>query len=161
MKSERMTLIAGLSLLVPAVLWLFSKNDPTVLYPFPGLVVVPALFGLGIAAVVVPVLTFFVWNPGLFQGNSSIPKRSYLLLATATLLSVLWFVIGWKDGMDFQGKKYGYSVLTINGGWLTLLWLMFVHNRKSKKSFHANLLLHWILFVWLAWYAFPFFGELP
>src|ERR1700692_2356743 len=45
MKSERMTLIAGLSLLVPAVLWLFSKNDPTVLYPFPGLVVVPALFG--------------------------------------------------------------------------------------------------------------------
>ena len=28
MKSERMTLIAGLSLLVPAVLWLFSKNDP-------------------------------------------------------------------------------------------------------------------------------------
>jgi hypothetical protein len=30
MKSERLTLIAGFGLLVPALFWLLSKNDPTI-----------------------------------------------------------------------------------------------------------------------------------
>ena len=69
--------------------------------------------------------------------------------------------MGWKDGMHFQGSRYTYSASVINVGWLLLLWVMFIRSRKREQSFHVALLLHWVLFVWLAWYAFSFFGELP
>ncbi|SRR6266849_578052 len=116
MKSERLTLIAGFGLLVPALFWLLSKNDPTILYPFPALVLIPALFGLSVAAIVVPMLFFFIWNPGLLQGDIKLPRRSYFLLAVATCLSFFWFAIGWKDGLHFQGSRYTYSVSVINVG---------------------------------------------
>ena len=159
MKSDRLTLLAGLSLLVPVLFWLFSREGPTLLYPFPGLVLMPALFGLRWAAAAVPMVLFFVWNPGLFKGDAEAPKRSYVLLIVATLVNVLWFVVGWKDGLAVQGARYNYSVCAVNIVWVASLWMMFARSRKTVPSFKTNLLLHWMLFAWLAWYAFPFFGE--
>src|SRR5580693_4124431 len=104
MKSNHWSLLAGLSLLVPVLFWvLFAQELPSALYPFPALMFVPALFGLRQAAVAVPVVLFFVWNPGLFRGDASVPKRSHVLLLILTLLNVLWFVVGWKDGLAMQG----------------------------------------------------------
>lgn len=165
MKSDRLTLIAGLSLLIPPILGLFfgflyaRDQTTTVFYPIPVLYLLPA-FLVGPFAVAVPMVLFFVWNPGLFNGDSKIPKRSYILLLIATVLSALWFVGGWRDGIIVQGPRYNYSVCAINIVWITILWLMFIRNRKAEPSFKANLLVHWILFAWLAWYAFPFFGEI-
>jgi hypothetical protein len=41
------------------------------------------------------------------------------------------------------------------------LFLIFAQRWKGEPSFISNLVVHWILFVWLAWYAFPYLGELP
>jgi len=165
MNSNRLTLIAGLSLLIPPVAgFLYGflhANDQTatIFYPVPGLVLLP-LFLIGPFAMLVPMVFFFVWNPELFNGDAKIPKRTYVLLAVATLLSPLWFIVGWRDGIVVQGARYNYSVCAINVAWILFLWLMFVRNRKAEPSFKMNLLLHWLLFVWLAWHAFPFFGEI-
>jgi len=35
---------------------------------------------------------------------------------------------------------------------------MFAYSKKTN-SFAMNLVCHWILFLWLGWYVFPFFGE--
>jgi hypothetical protein len=102
---------------------------------------------------------FFVWNPGLFYGDKNIPKRSYVLLIVTTVLSLLWFVAGWKDGIAVQGARYNYSVSAINVVWIIGLWVMVGRNWKVESSFKSNVLIHWLLFAWLAWYAFPFFGE--
>jgi hypothetical protein len=161
MKSEALTLVAGLSLMLPLPFSMFAKDIPSELYPLPVIVAIPALLGLRYAAMAVPMLLFFLWNPALFRGEAKVPKRSYALLATATLLSVPWFVMGWKYGLRFQGSRYNYSVLAINIGWLAGLWTMAVRSRKVEPSFQASLFLHWILFAWLAWYAFPYLGELP
>jgi hypothetical protein len=160
-KSYLLTLLAGLSLLVPVLFWRFSGEGPTVLYPFPALMFIPALFGLRQTAVAVPVVRFFVWNQALFQGDAVVPKRSYVLLLIATLLNILWFVVGWKDGLAMQGAKYNYSVCAVNIAWIAALWMLFARCRKTEPLFESNLLFHWMLFAWLAWYAFPFFGELP
>jgi len=164
MKSNRLTLIAGLSLLIPAVVWLLSgllsgNGETSLFYPLPGLVFWPAFLLLGPAAVAVPMGLFFVWNPGLFYGDKNIPKRSYVLLIVTTVLSLLWFVAGWKDGIAVQGARYNYSVSAINFVWIIGLWVLFGRNWKAESSFRSNLLVHWLLFAWLAWYAFPFFGE--
>jgi hypothetical protein len=165
MRSNRWTLIAGFSLLIPPVFGLLYgllfANDvtTTALYPIPALVLLPG-FLAGPLAVVVPMVVFFVWNPGLFNGDSIVPKRSYVLLIVTTVLNTLWFIGGWRDGVAVQGARYNYSVCAINVVWILLLWFMFIRNRKAEPSFKMNLLLHWFLFAWLAWYAFPFFGEI-
>jgi hypothetical protein len=41
-----------------------------------------------------------------------------------------------------------------------ILWSVFIW-AKRQPSFGRNLLAHWLLFVWLGWYAFPYLGELP
>ena len=161
MNSEALTSIAGISLMLPLPLLIFTKDVPSQLYPFPVVVAIPALFGLRYAAAAVPMLLFFLWNPALFRGEAKVPKRSYALLLSATLLSVPWFILGWKFGLEFQGSRYNYSVLVINIGWLAALWTMASHNRRREPSFQSSLFLHWVLFAWLAWYAFPYLGELP
>jgi hypothetical protein len=159
MKTKLLTIAAGLSLLIPVLFWLFSKEGPTLLYPFPALMFIPS-FLLRRAAVLVPVVLFFVWNPGLFGGEANIPRRSYILLITATVLSVLWFAVGWRDGLAVQGAKYNYAISGINALWMVVLWLLFSRSRKEEPSFTTNLAVHWVMFAWLAWYAFPFMGEL-
>ena len=114
MKSETLTLVAGLGLILPLPFLMFTKDMPSELYPLPVIVAIPALLGLRYAAAAVPMLLFFLWNPALFRGEAKVPKRSYALLVAATLLSVPWFVMGWKYGLEFQGGKYNYSVLATN-----------------------------------------------
>ena len=154
-------LVAGLSLLLPLAFLMVPKALPDELYPLPGVVGIPALFGLGYASTVIPTLLFFLWNPGLVRGAVKIPKRSFALLVITTLLSVPWFIAGWKYGLRFQGSRYTYSVLAINVSWLAGLWTMIARRWNVEPSFRANLFFHWVLFAWLAWYAFPNLGELP
>ncbi len=159
MKNKLLTIAAGLSLLIPVLFWLFSKQGPSLLYPFPALMFIPS-FLLRRAAVLVPVLLFFAWNPGLFGGQAKVPRRSYILLIAATVLSVVWFAVGWRDGLAVQGAKYNYVISGINALWIVVLWLLFSRSRKGEPSFGTNLAVHWVMFAWLAWYAFPFMGEL-
>jgi hypothetical protein len=159
MKSKFLTLLCGLSLLLPIVFWSLLRDLPSPLYPLPLLVVAFALV-FRYAAIAVPMLLFFAWNPGLFRGEAMMPKRSYVLLAVLTLLSVPWFGVGWKFGLAYQGGRYCYSVLMTNICWLAGLWLVFARTKRAD-SFAANLFFHWMLFAWLAWYAFPYLGELP
>jgi hypothetical protein len=160
MKSARITFAAGLCLLVPAWIGLFSTGGPTVLSPLPALTALPAMFGLAFGAMAVPSLLFFAWNPGLFRGDAKVPKRSYWLLGTAIILSPIWFVIGWKWGLQYQGVRYTYVVCAGNIVWAVFLGVLFAGFRNREASFKTNLLLHWALFAWLAWYAFPYLGEL-
>ena len=157
MKSNGLTLVAGLSLLLPALF--FNKQESSIFYPHPGVLLLSIFLGLRWAAFAVPALSFFVWNQGLFRGDSQVPMRSYVLLIVATLVNALWFVVGWKDGLAVQGARYNYSVCIINIAWVVLLSVMFARHRKAAPSFKMNLLLHWMLFAWLTWYALPFFGE--
>ena len=163
-RSTVITMVAGVGLLIPAAIGL-NNNGPTILSPLPALTVLPA-FVLGSlklwkAAIIVPMLLFFCWFPGLLWGVGRIPKRSYVLLAVATGLSVLWFIWGWRFGLDYQGKHYTYTVCFINIAAISFLALAFSRGRKREPSFGTNLIVHWILFAWFAWYAFPYLGELP
>jgi hypothetical protein len=165
MKSATLTRIIGLSLFFPALIGLGLAPVPRVLSPFPAFTVIPGFFlsrwPISMAALIVPVLFFFAWNPGLFRGDAKIPRRSYVLLAFATVLSVLWFVSGWNYGLKYQGAQFTHVVCIVNIAWISLLWAIFVRAWKVGSTFKTNLFLHWMLFAWLAWCAFPYLGELP
>ena len=172
MKSWQLTCTAGVGLLVPAWTGLFITGVPTLLCPLPLLTVIPAFFlaspivpsvptyRFTWLAVFVPAVLFLAWDPQLFRGRPQVPKRSLALLAVLTVLSVVWFHQGWWYGMKYQGPTFTVAVCIVNLLWLALLWVMFVRCWR-RPSFPQSLLAHWMLFAWLAWYAFPYLGELP
>src|SRR5260370_36755298 len=101
---------------------------------------------------------FFAWNPWLYRGKTRVPKRSLGLLIIATALSLVWFVESWKYGLEYQGRQYTQAICVVNGVWLAALWILLA-SRWDRDSVTGNLLLHWLLFAWLGWYAFPYLGE--
>jgi hypothetical protein len=162
-KDRLAVIVSGLALLIPASLGLLASRVPTILSPLPAVTVLPGfvLSPLYPAAVMVPPLLFFVWNPGLFRSEGRLPKRSGWLLVAAIVLTVIWFSIGWKDGLHYQGATYVFTVALANVGWIGTLIVMLATCRRHDSSFKTNLAFHWILFAWIAWYAFPYLGELP
>jgi hypothetical protein len=164
-KAAAATLVTGLALLVPASMGLLIAGVPTKLCPLPLLTIVPAfalsIWRLHYAAVLVPVLLFFLWHPGLFRGATRVPRRSYVLLAVAMALSIVYFIASWNLGLEFEGVEYTRVVCLVNVVWAAFLALAFARAWKEGSSFRASLFLHWMLFAWLAGYAFPYLGELP
>lgn len=69
--------------------------------------------------------------------------------------------MSWKWGLQYQGARYTDSVLALNVIWLAGLRTMSYVCCKREPSFTTSLTLHWLLFAWVAWYAFPYLGELP
>jgi len=165
LKDRLAVFVSGSTLLIPACLGLLVSKVPTIFCPFPALTVLPAFalssLHLWSTAVTVPPLLFFLWNPGLFRGERKVPKRSRWLLIAAIALSVIWFIVGWSNGFHYQGAKYVYTVALANLAWIGLLSVIFRAYRRREPSFNVNLIFHWLLFAWLAWYAFPYLGELP
>ena len=160
-----LTFMAGLALLIPASLGLLLTGVPTILCPLPLLTTTPAFllstWRLQYLAIGLPVLLFFLWRPGFFHGAARVPRRSYVLLATIVVLSIAYFASGWRLGLRYQGLGHTRAVLIVNVGWAAVLVFAFVRTYKKRASFGASLFIHWILFAWLAWYAFPYLGELP
>jgi|SRR5579864_449906 len=160
-KRSIVALVGACALWIPG--WIsLMVGVPTTLSPLPALTVLPGFFfGSPSIAAVVPVLFFVLWNPSLFRGESKIPKRSPVLLLVSGLLSIVWFVVGWNYGVQYEGRRYVYFVCAANVAWLVLLAGAFSRYMRREPSFAANLVLHLLLFTWLAWYAFPYLGELP
>jgi hypothetical protein len=165
MKPTWVTLISGLVLVIPATIGLFLTGVPTLLCPLPYLTVVPALLLSGMhlqyAAVLIPVILFFAWNPGLFRGSSTIPKRTYILFVIAAVMSVIWFIPGWKYGLQYQGPTYTHYICVLNIAWIAGIGVLLFLRRNHHPSFASNLAFHLLFFAWLGWYAFPYLGELP
>jgi hypothetical protein len=154
--------MASATLFIPPLFWwLAHGQDPTTtLYPLPALILLPALLGLKQVAVVIPVGLLFLWNAQLMDGDARIPKRTLVLLIVATVADALWFAFGWQDGLAVQGARYTHTVFAVNIVWVVFLWLLLLRGRKGQPTVKLTLLLHWMLFMWFAWYAFPFFGAL-
>lgn len=116
-----------------------------------------AAFGIGFA--VVPLL-FCLWCWPALRGSTRLPIRSVILLLIAIALSALWLAGGYHYGVQYQSVGYVVGVAMINSiCWVVLIALALLAHRHP--SFGHNLGFHFALFAWLAWFAFPYLGELP
>ncbi|MFZ0963226.1 MAG: hypothetical protein WAO35_20385 [Terriglobia bacterium] len=168
MNSKLKAEIVGASLLIPAWAGTFSSGVPTLYGPLPFITILPAFvlsnprfpYSTEYIASLIPVVLFFLWNPGLLHEQSSVPKRTIAAAALLSALTVVYFAGSWHDGVKFQGGPYTLTIFIINFAWLALLWWLIVRCWRHP-AFTTNLLSHWVLFAWLGWYAFPWLGELP
>ncbi len=163
MQKWHWTVLSGVSLILPAYCGLVLTGTPSLLSPFPTLTVLVAFAFSGAfpwLAVVVPTVLFCAWNPTLVFAEARLPTRSLVLLVIFTLLTIIDFLVEFRDGLRYQGATFTFGTFAVNVGCLIVLWIVFVRGWR-KPSFFNNLLAHWLLFVWLGWYAFPYLGELP
>jgi hypothetical protein len=158
LSSAWVTGFAGFALLLPATVGLRWGTLPT-------LTVIPAFLladrGLYFLALAVPMFCFFVWHPRLFYGESRVPIRSYVLLIVLILLSIVDFFAEWKLGLEYRGKETTIAFIVINAVFMAFLGIAFLRASKKPTTFPQSLFLHWMLFAWLAFCAFPYLGELP
>jgi hypothetical protein len=164
MNSRILVVAAGAGLLLPAWIGLLASGVPTLYSPLPTLTIVPALmlsrWHLESYAIVIPCFLFLVWNPALLQNRSQVPTRTVVLLGILTTLAIVDLAFEWKYGVEYRGLRYTIAISVVNLIWIVCLWWMTIYSRRIP-SFRRNLLCHWLLFAWLAWYAFPYLGELP
>jgi hypothetical protein len=165
MNSRLLVVAAGFCLLIPAWVGLFSSGVRTLYSPLPTLTIVPAFllsrWNLQSLAVLAPIALFFLWTPDLLLNQrSKVPTRTIALLVLLTGLTIVDFVFDWNYGVRYQGTNHTIAMCIINLVWLVCLWWGLIHFWR-RPSFKGNLLSHWLLFAWLAWYAFPYLGELP
>ena len=158
------TLVAGVLLIIPASVGLLLSGWPTFLTPLPALTVLPYLFlsylHCGELAICLPSLLFLAWNPQLFRGETTLPKRSYILFGVLVMLSALYFWGSWKWGIQYQGWRFTIGMTLINLCWIAGVGAAFWLCKKIGATFLGSLILHWLLFAWVAWYAFPWLGEM-
>jgi hypothetical protein len=168
MKPSYQTLAVAFGLVLLAWIGCFSGGMPSLIRPLPMMTTIPA-FVLSsppfrsssyLFAVLVPALLFIAWHPGLFRGKCEIPIRTFVLLTVLSILSVIYFVSGWNDGKQYQGREYTIVICAMNVVWLVSLWIL-LYGAYRLRVFKTNLLFHAVLFAWLAWYGFPYLGELP
>ncbi len=156
------TFLAAGALALPALVAILRWQNPgdSLLYAWPLLIVLPMFF-LSFAGIVVPPIAFLLWCRQLMRGNAKIPRRTYVLFAVLAILDALYLYVAWPDGVAMQGMRYTRSICGINAGWIVALGALFFIFSKRPPSYRTSLFLHWLLFLWLACYAFPFLGEMP
>lgn len=112
--------------------------------------------GKAMGIMLVPIV-FAVWSLPLLWGRV-VPSRSIVLLICTAVISSLWLIFGFRKGIHHQGFSYVTSVIVIGIGWWVLLGMLaFIAWRWPSMG--RNYLLQVVLFIWLAWYAFPYLGE--
>jgi hypothetical protein len=114
----------------------------------------------GLAVFVLWPLAFLAWSHSLLRGSSQFPKRSLVAWALVFLLSAVWYVEGWRLGLQYEGAAFTWGCLGLSLI-LALSTLSLGLACRKKPSFPKNLAAHWLLFAWVATYAFPYLGETP
>lgn len=141
-------------------------GTPQIYAPLNLLVIIPAIMSSGlfggsylVAVIIVPVC-FCLWSWPVLRGQTTLPTRSIILLILTAILSATLLIFGARYGVRYQSVGYVVGVAVINiVCWALLGMLVFLARRHP--SFGINLGFHAALFAWLAWYAFPYLGELP
>jgi len=152
-----------------------SAGVPTVWSPFPFLTVIPAFMvastpinqpDFAFRSLALPVLaaapiaaTFVAWSVRPVA-KSKVPIPSLLLFGLVCVLSLVAFIGGWGYGIQYQGFTYTVILAAINVILAVSVAAILLRHRAAPSQ-RRSLAFHGMLFLWLAWFAFPWLGELP
>jgi hypothetical protein len=128
-------------------------------YPIPWILLVLMGMPIPFLGFLVGALFFFATR-SVSRGEGCAPRLGAVGLIVAAVASFVWFIGGWRYGLQYQGKPYVVSCLAISVAMLGLLSTLLILARRSP-TWHYRLGFHFLLFGWLTTYAFPYLGELP
>ena len=168
--SKRQLTSFAIIVLLTLLSWLtLLPGYPQIYGPLNAMVIFPAFImaefvqsedlALLLALGFVPLL-FCLWCWPLLRGQTELPIRSSWLLGATLMASAAWIAFGYDYGVQYQGLRYVVGVTVVN----VVCWIALVGQAIKavrRPSEEHNFVFHGSLFAWLAWYAFPYLGELP
>jgi hypothetical protein len=163
MKPAVATVAAGLvvALVAAQSLGALGGSSPSVSSPASLILVFPVFLGLPVALVVICyVALFWLWSPSLFRGESTVPRRTIVLVGISAALSLASFGFGWHFGVQHQGVRYTFWCSLLSGFLFSACAVLLTLTRAAP-TFAGSLAAHALLFAWLASYAFAYLGEAP
>lgn len=159
---HRAILVACTLVFVGVIIQVTFARVPTIASPLPMPVLYPYFMGMPlllVAAIPGGLFLAMFW-PITRESPGPIPMRATVLLTIGTGLSALWFIFGWKYGLEYQDYEYVRAVATINTLLAAVLWGLWSAFRLHS-TFARRAVFGLLLFYWLFSYAFPYLGELP
>ena len=154
-------LFAGSAVGIAVVSFAATKAEPwvpTSTITFAGMILLRATPIWKFVPLWVPLL-FIFWCWPLTRSSKWLPKRSVVLAAGVTLLTLFCFTET-AFALRYHGEGYvAFAVLgnTIGVALAAATALMYWRTPRPGRGY----LFHLGLFLWLATYAIPYFGEYP
>ncbi|MBI3405147.1 MAG: hypothetical protein HY046_06785 [Acidobacteria bacterium] len=102
-------------------------------------------------------IIFFLLGPRLARGRPEVPSTAIWLLPLLTLINAACLVAGRSDGGKYYGEVNTNAVILVSLVWMYVIWRLFAAAR-TRKTFRAALLYHFLFVLWLLTYAFPSLG---
>jgi hypothetical protein len=122
-------------------------------------VLVPALMLEGGLLGIVPVTVAAVLlTVPLVIGRTRVPIGTVVPILGALSLAWLWFLVRLPAGLKEQGGGYVLVCGIVQSAFTVGLLVVWLANR-NRSRFSAVVVWHFLASVWLASYAFPYFGE--
>lgn len=138
----------GLSLTEPTAIWVLYLYGLGEYLGFDGM-----LFGASAVA-----LLFLAWNPQLIRGIPIIPRRSLVLFAILTVLTVAYLASRARFMASINYLQYYVAIVVINSA--IVIGLAFLLRRGLQTPrLSTSMAFHWLLFVWPCTYGFAWLHE--
>lgn len=143
---------------------LFGGSSPSLWKPGPLLLVVPYSNGVPLFLLpIIPPAMFWLWSAHLFRGTAPVPRRTVVAFGLMVFLSGVWFLSGWRLGMDYQPRSFEARAYAEFAPFLSIamaaaIAACFVAARRHP-TFFMNTAVHFLLFAWAFTYAFPYLGS--
>lgn len=163
------TLFAGVVLFFTTsfAIGLFESPTPfpSVWTPIPAPLFICAFEGWPILGILACVTAFLAWNAPFFWLDDwttefEVPLRSWFLLAILIGASTIYYIAGWRYGVEYQGLDHCVKCAVVSAVYVALATLFLVAGMRTKNGLLC-LIAHWWIFAWAYSYAFPYLGELP
>jgi hypothetical protein len=150
----------GLLLVLPFFL-IFIVGVPVPFAPIPLVLVVPALLGAPAFIVVsIPALIFWAVGWSLFARRVRPGIGLLVFYGVLGVLNAVVLALSIRYSLRHHGVIHtlvvsGLSLTLFASGIGLAIWA------RRRPTFPRHLAAQWVLALWLAWYAFPYLGELP
>ena len=113
--------------------------------------------GLG---VILPGVGFLVFTRSLARRDMKLPLVWIAVFVALAILDCWYYVTSCSSGYREQGVSYTETVGLGNLAFILALGGLSVIARL-RTGLAVRFTFHFLFFLWLGWYAFPYFGVLP
>ncbi len=133
-----------------------NPPEPSVLAPRGLPLFIVALLSFGPSAAVFFVGAFFLYVELIVMMNDGLPVRTNgCFVGVVAILSASFIALSWNDDHD---RLYTVAVALLSALFAVLLLLLVFFTRRHRSAI-STLMVHFLLFAWIATYAFPWLGE--
>jgi len=113
---------------------------------------------VGLLYLLLPLLLFYATGFTLVIPRDTLPPMSVALFAALVFASVWYFRVAWNFGQRYQGPAVVLLFIYINVGFAVGLAAL-GYRAVRQPTFSRSLWFHFLVVLWAATTAFPYFGE--